>query len=130
VIGETVRAYDYFMETALIDLYGSSRRYVGPLYADGTQSAANAFKWKTVVSEFCRRHFSATGIRVDPRLPPAWEGAEVPLIYRGHDLVVVVRRESVEIRAPLPLPEDVPIEVERSGWWLDSCGAGPQGKAD
>jgi trehalose/maltose hydrolase-like predicted phosphorylase len=129
-IGETVRAYDYFMETATIDLCGSSRRYVGPLYIAGTHSAANASAWRIVVSGFCGIRFSPTEIRIDPRLPPAWEEVEVPLIYRGYDLVVVVRRESVEIRAPLALPEEVHIEVEGSRWRASGYGVGPEGKQD
>ena len=109
-IGETSRAYDYFMETAMIDLCGASKRYVGPLYIDGTHSAANASAWSMVVSGFCGIRFSQRGIRIDPRLPPGWEEVQVPLTYRGHDLVVVVRRDSAEIRAPLPLPEDIHVE--------------------
>ena len=44
------------------------------------------------------------------------------------DLIVVVRRKSEEIRAPLALPEKVHVEVEGSRWRVNGRGARPEGK--
>jgi nigerose phosphorylase len=98
-IGEISRAYDYFMETATVDLAGTSRRYVGTLYIDGTHSAANAAAWDIVVAGFCGLHVDEAGISLHPRLPAHWEEVIVPIAFRGWRLVIAVRRDAVVVRS-------------------------------
>jgi nigerose phosphorylase len=111
-IGETARAYDYFMETATIDLCRGTKQYVGSLYIDGTHAAANASAWNIVVAGFCGIRFTGTRISVDPRLPAQWQEVSVPLIFRGRGLRITVRHDCVDVSVSGPPPENVTVEIE------------------
>ena len=64
--GSTDRAYDYFMNTATVDLAGTYKRYVGALYIGGTHPGANGRRL-----DDRRPRVSQASIRTAPGLPCA-----------------------------------------------------------
>ena len=96
-IGRPDWAYDYFMQSARVDLTGSSRQYVGPLYIGGTHPAANGGAWLSAVLGFAGLRAGEHGLTVAPRLPAHWQGMEFNVTWRGQRHRVTIRRDHASV---------------------------------
>jgi trehalose/maltose hydrolase-like predicted phosphorylase len=73
----------------LDDLTGST--------AGGLHVATMGGVWQAVVFGFAGVRAGPDCLRIDPRLPPAWDGLTIRLRYRGVPLRVQVTHRGVEI---------------------------------
>jgi trehalose/maltose hydrolase-like predicted phosphorylase len=82
-IGELERAYNFFLQTATIDLTGKSKQYIGPLYIGGTHPAANGAAWIVAIKGFAGLKTSGETPSLNPRLPKAWKSLRFGMQWRG-----------------------------------------------
>ncbi|MCG8568677.1 MAG: glycoside hydrolase family 65 protein [Spirochaetes bacterium] len=68
-INKINKAYQYFLKTALIDIDGQYKQYIGPQYIGGTHPAANCGAWMTVIFGFCGLQLTAKTIHIAPQFP-------------------------------------------------------------
>jgi trehalose/maltose hydrolase-like predicted phosphorylase len=87
-IGRIDWAYKYIMKTALIDMLGEGKPYVGSLYIGGTHPAANGGAWMAAVFGLCGIRCIDDRIAVTPRLPDHWTDVTVRLAFRGQKMTV------------------------------------------
>lgn len=83
-IGKLKDAYEYFLKTALIDLEGNYKQYVGNLYIGGTHPAANGGAWMATVFGFGGIRVEGTKVEIDPHLPSHWKSLRFNLIIHGN----------------------------------------------
>ncbi|HEU0291951.1 MAG TPA: glycosyl hydrolase family 65 protein [Anaerolineales bacterium] len=108
-IGKVDWAYKYFMKTAIIDLEGKGKQYVGTLYIGGTHPAGNGGAWMSAVFGLCGIHCINTMITVNPHLPAHWEQVVIPLSLHGQKMRITLTHDSIGIRSLHPL--EVPLTV-------------------
>jgi alpha,alpha-trehalose phosphorylase len=92
-VGHADKAYDYFMETARLDLddtHGNTRH--------GVHTAAMAGTWMGLVQGFGGLRLHGGRPSFAPRLPGAWRGYRFKLRVRGAQLQVKVAPGEVEYR--------------------------------
>jgi alpha,alpha-trehalose phosphorylase len=89
-VGQLELAYDYFGETAFIDL-----RDLAFNTRDGIHLAALAGTWLVAVAGFGGMRDHGSTLAFDPRLPPRLSRLSFRLLYRGRRLRVEVRSGSV-----------------------------------
>ncbi|MBN1411728.1 MAG: glycoside hydrolase family 65 protein [Spirochaetales bacterium] len=104
-------AYEYFLKTAMIDLTGKSKQYVGDLYIGGTHPAANGGAWMSFAMGFCGISYSGKELSVNPRLPAAWEFVSFPMMVNGVKLRLRITRDNVEINTIEGEPEGLTVNV-------------------
>lgn len=83
-LGKLKDAYEYFLKTALIDLEGNYKQYVGNLYIGGTHPAANGGTWMAAVFGFGGIRVEGTKVEMDPHLPAHWKSLRFNLIIHGN----------------------------------------------
>jgi len=83
-LGKLKDAYKYFLKTALIDLEGNYKQYVGNLYIGGTHPAANGGAWMATVFGFGGIRSEETKVEIDPHLPSHWKSLRFNLIIHGN----------------------------------------------
>jgi nigerose phosphorylase len=111
-IGNLEAAYRFFMDTALIDLTGDAKQYVGTLYIGGTHPAANGGAWMTMAYGFCGLHLRGTTLIFHPHLPHTWNEIRLPLHVQGYRLDIAITHDwislhvSIEGRVPLVVSVD------------------------
>jgi trehalose/maltose hydrolase-like predicted phosphorylase len=108
-IGKVDWAYKYLMKTAIIDLEGKGKQYVGTLYIGGTHPAGNGGAWMSAVFGLCGIHCRNNMITVNPHLPAHWEQVVIPLSLHGQKLRITLTHDSIGIRPLHPL--EVPLTV-------------------
>jgi len=96
-IGELERAYQFFLQTATIDLTGKSKQYVGTLYIGGTHPAANGGAWIVAVNGFAGLRVTSEGFSLDPRLPGKWKHLGFCVNRQGSRFTVSIDRAEVRI---------------------------------
>ncbi|HYU56940.1 MAG TPA: glycosyl hydrolase family 65 protein, partial [Actinomycetota bacterium] len=70
--------------------------------AGGLHLAAMGSLWQALAWGFLGLHPEGDALRIDPRLPPAWEGLRVSARFRGTQLSVEARHGSLDVRADGP----------------------------
>lgn len=91
-LGYEDKAYDYFIETARMDLdntHGNTK--------DGLHMANMGGTWMAIIFGFGGLRIKDNGINLQPILPKQWEGYTFPLQYQGRELRVEVSGEGAEI---------------------------------
>ena len=88
-VGHLDLAYDYFRETALVDLLDLSGNT-----ADGLHLASLAGAWLVAVAGFGGLRDHGTTLAFAPRLAPSLERLSFRLLYRGRQLRVEITRDS------------------------------------
>ncbi len=121
-IGKVDWAYKYFMKTAMIDLTGEGKEYVGTLYIGGTHPAGNGGAWMSAVFGLCGIHVSEDGISVDPRLPKHWTKVNLSLLFRGQRLRFTLTHGSVSIETVNPVGIALPISINQQNYILPQTG--------
>jgi alpha,alpha-trehalose phosphorylase len=119
-IGHLELAYDYFRETALVDLCD-----LGGNSADGLHLAALAGTWLVAVAGFGGLRDHGDVLAFSPRLPAPLTRLAFRLLYRDRRLRIVIDSESVRYE----LLAGEPLEVLHCGEPLRVDMAGPQIRA-
>ena len=96
-IGNSDWGYKYFMKTAVVDLTGNTKQYLGPMYIGGTHPAANGGSWSTAVLGFGGVSYKNDVLDISPRLPKHWEELSFKLIWKGTQLNVVATHNGVTV---------------------------------
>jgi alpha,alpha-trehalose phosphorylase len=91
-LGYSEKAYNYFIETARLDLdntHGNTK--------DGLHMANMGGTWMALLFGFAGLRIKESGLRLHPILPKQWKGYTFPLRYRGNSLKVEVTENSTKI---------------------------------
>lgn len=105
-IGDTEKAYQYFMDTALMDLTDIQRNTV-----DGVHAANLGGTWLGIVFGFAGMRQSEQGLSFRPTLPEQWEGYAFTIQYQGRHIKVRVAGEGTTYT----LKSGAPLEVQHNG---------------
>lgn len=89
-IGYHEEAYEYFMETARMDLdnYHNNSQH-------GVHTAAMAGTWMSVVNGFAGMRVYDGQLSFDPYLPQKWDSYKFKIIFKGRVIAVEIREEKV-----------------------------------
>lgn len=98
-IGKLDWAYEYFLNTAKIDLEARYKVYVGTIFMGGSHPAANGGAWMTAVLGFGGVKVQEHQITINPRLCQNWRKLEFNLVHRGDEFAIKISRNSVTINA-------------------------------
>ena len=99
-------AYDLFKKASMIDL--------GPVMTTsnaGIHAASFGGVWECVVYGFGGARMLNGKLRIDPRLPKAWDKLTYTLLWKGQKLEVTVTKDNTEIRN-LTGTKTVEVEVD------------------
>jgi len=96
-IGELERAYQFFLQTATVDLTGKSKQYLGSLYIGGTHPAANGGAWMVAVKGFAGLRATDQGLSLNPKLPGAWSKLRFRIRWHGLRFTVSISPSEVHI---------------------------------
>jgi trehalose/maltose hydrolase-like predicted phosphorylase len=77
----------------------------------GLHGTAAGGAWLAAVFGFGGVCLADDGLRLDPRLPPAWSGLRFSLVYQGVPLHVALDREELAITASDARAHDVQLTV-------------------
>lgn len=91
-IGDIEKAYQYFIETARLDLdntHGNTK--------DGLHLANMGGTWLAIVFGFAGLRIKEDGLHFNPALPSKWEGYECSLQYCGRAIHLKVEKERIVI---------------------------------
>lgn len=91
-VGYLDKAYDYFIETARLDLdntHGNTK--------DGLHMANMGGTWLSIVAGFAGLRIKETGIYFRPQLPSEWEGYSFRMQYQGRPLHVSISEQVFSI---------------------------------
>jgi len=102
-IGYRDKAYDYFKQTARMDLDD-----VNGNVKDGVHTAAMAGTWLSIVYGFAGMREHEGVLRFQPTIPPAWEGYRFKVTYRNRVIEVYVSKK--EVRYTLVQGESITIQ--------------------
>jgi 1,2-alpha-glucosylglycerol phosphorylase len=97
--GYVEQAYDYFMQTAALDLRTNAHSVVGGTFIGGMHTAANAGAHQTAIFGFGGFSTSGGVITIAPALPSAWTSLDYEVIVRGQRLAVTVTPSAVAVTA-------------------------------
>ncbi|WP_075050771.1 glycoside hydrolase family 65 protein [Bacillus testis] len=92
-VGYHEKAYDYFIETARLDLdniHGNTR--------DGLHMANMGGTWMAIVYGFAGLRIKESGLELSPSLPKQWESYQFTITYQGRKLSITVHRESLTVK--------------------------------
>ncbi len=96
-IGEIDRAYEFFLQTATIDLTGKAKQYLGSLYIGGTHPAANGGAWMVAVNGFAGLRVTDSGLSLNPQLPGQWRSLRFRILWHGLRFTVSISPEEVRV---------------------------------
>ncbi len=90
-------AYQYFLQTAKIDLEAKYKVYVGTVFMGGSHPAANGGAWMTAVFGFGGVQADEHRIAINPRLCKKWQSLEFSLAYKGDSFRIRITKAAVTI---------------------------------
>ncbi|MDB6169304.1 MAG: Nigerose phosphorylase [Verrucomicrobia bacterium] len=90
-------AYNYFLQTAKIDLEAKYKVYVGTVFMGGSHPAANGGAWMTAVLGFGGVQADENRVALNPRLCRKWKSLRFHLAYKGDDFRIRITRTSLTI---------------------------------
>lgn len=103
------QAYEYFMDTATVDLASTQHASVGGTFIGGMHTAANAGAYCTAVFGFGGLRIEDGAVHVDPRLPAHWRRLTYQVVVRGQHLSVEAGHEETVVRAAAANTEPVRV---------------------
>ena len=107
------QAYEYFVDTATIDLLAKQHGTVGGTFIGGIHTAATAGAYQVAVFGFGGFDVRAGTTVVDPHLPPAWTALRYRAVVRGQHLDVRIEDGSVTVAASAE--NTSPVRAELAG---------------
>ncbi|OCA88219.1 glycoside hydrolase family 65 [Bacillus sp. FJAT-27225] len=90
--GYKEKAYDYFIETARLDLdntHGNTK--------DGLHMANMGGTWMAIIFGFAGLRIKEDGLSLNPVLPEQWKSYSFPLRYRGRKLLISITKENTKV---------------------------------
>lgn len=105
-IGRHEEAYQYFMESARMDLDD----YHNNFYA-GIHAANMAGTWKAIVNGFAGLYTKNGTISLSPNLPQQWQKCTFHIGYHGRKLEIVMKKTCCEVK----LLNGQPLEINVHG---------------
>src|SRR6056297_532119 len=88
------QAYEYFMDTAALDLRTTVHSVVGGTFIGGMHTAANAGAYQTAVFGYGGLTVADGVVTIAPRLPPTWTALEFAVVAFGQRIDVRVAAEA------------------------------------
>lgn len=105
-IGYHKKAYDYFIETARLDLdntHGNTK--------DGLHMANMGGAWMAIVFGFAGLRIKETGLFLHPKIPKEWERFTFRIQYQGRKLEIQIDQQQIWIT----LVEGEPLKIKLYG---------------
>jgi trehalose/maltose hydrolase-like predicted phosphorylase len=121
-IGKVEWAYQYFLKTAMIDLKGEGKQYVGTLYIGGTHSASDGGAWMAAVYGLCGIRSNGETIALHPHLPAQWVKVSVPYALHGQRLLITLTHATVTVKPLHPLTANLSVSLADAVYPLHSTG--------
>lgn len=106
-VGYYKKAYDYFIETARLDLddtHGNTK--------DGLHTANMGGTWMSVVYGFAGLRIKEDCISLNPRLPKEWKGLKFKFLYKGACVSVDIQGNRTIINC------DEPVKIKLNNQWV------------
>ncbi|WP_075981744.1 glycoside hydrolase family 65 protein [Bacillus massilinigeriensis] len=91
-IGYFEKAYNYFIETARLDLdntHGNTK--------DGLHMANMGGAWMAIVFGFAGLRIKETGLSFTPSIPEKWESLSFPIQFQGSMLRVTIKKDRISL---------------------------------
>ena len=91
-VGYHSKAYDYFIETARLDLdntHGNTK--------DGLHMANMGGTWMSIVYGFAGLRLKETGIALSPAIPPYWKHYAFRLKFQGRQIAVDIDTQNIHL---------------------------------
>ena len=98
-IGKLDRAYQYFLNTAKIDIEAKYKVYVGTIFMGGSHPAANGGAWMTAVFGFGGVRANADHVVINPKLYKKWDALQFNLVYQGDRFSIKITQKDVAVLA-------------------------------
>jgi 1,2-alpha-glucosylglycerol phosphorylase len=105
------QAYDYFMQTAALDLRSTAHAVVGGTFIGGMHTAANAGAYQTAVFGFGGFSTADGVVAIARALPSTWTSLGYHVIVRGQRLDVTVTEHTVSVTADAHNTASVPVRL-------------------
>ncbi len=96
-IGKLDRAYQYFLNTAKIDIEAKYKVYVGTIFMGGSHPAANGGAWMTAVFGFGGVRANADHVVINPKLYKKWDALQFNLVYQGDRFSIKITQKEVTV---------------------------------
>jgi 1,2-alpha-glucosylglycerol phosphorylase len=90
------QAYEYFMDTAALDLRTAAHSVVGGTFIGGMHTAANAGAYQTAVYGFGGFSANDRVVTIAPALPPGWTSLAYDVVVRRQRLTIEIERPDGE----------------------------------
>ncbi len=98
-VGKQRAAYDYFIRSAGVDLFGTGKAFSGGTFIGGIHTAACGAAWQVVVSGFAGMRHQGQLLSFTPRLPERWSELEFNVKFRGDRVGVHLGRRVARFSA-------------------------------
>jgi 1,2-alpha-glucosylglycerol phosphorylase len=126
------QAYEYFMDTATVDLASTQHANVGGTFIGGMHTAANAGAYGTAVFGFGGLRVDDGVVLIEPRLPGRWRRLSYQVVFRDQRLNVEADHDATTVNAattntgevPIRMGRDAPIQQAAPGQQLRSTRRG------
>lgn len=103
-IGYLDKAYEYFIETATLDLddtHGNTK--------DGVHTANMGGTWMAIVYGFAGLRIKEDYISLFPKLPKNWNGLNFKFLYKGSHIEVDVKKDKTNITVQCECPINLKV---------------------
>ena len=94
-------AYQYFLDSALIDYLGKGKQYAGSIYIGGTHPAASGGAYMTVIYGFAGLRIKDGDVFISPHLPSSVRRISFKIIYQGYRYHIDITNEESHIKKEL-----------------------------
>ncbi|MFL5802015.1 MAG: glycoside hydrolase family 65 protein [Roseiflexaceae bacterium] len=111
-LGDTPMAERYLRQAARIDLDFSRKGWAGA--TGGVHIAALGGIWQALAFGFLGIRPQAEGLRFEPHIPASWGSLRMPITWRGSQLRVTARPDSVEVAVEAGAP--VTLAIGTGAW--------------
>lgn len=92
-VGKPDRAWELFLRSASIDIWGSSKQWAGEIYIGGTHPASNGGAWMIAVLGFAGLRAEQGQLTLRPNLPPQIQSLRFPVTLGEKHLRVTVTHD-------------------------------------
>lgn len=103
-IGYSEKAYEYFIDTARLDLddtHGNTK--------DGVHTANMGGTWMAMVYGFAGLRIKEDYISLEPKLPENWRGLNFKFLYKGAHIQVDVKKDKTNITVQCECPINLKV---------------------
>jgi kojibiose phosphorylase len=91
-IGKPEEAYDFFMQSSMIDLKSEKGDCI-----EGIHIASCGGAWQAVVFGFAGLKITENGLSIDPHLPEKWRTLSFKIVYNGNLMSFTITRSEIRI---------------------------------